>query len=217
MSCIPWWGPFPVIEPDRGQISWKKTVSNWKKKKNKEIRAWSLLILPDIPSMGAFFHCISSTLGGHPHPRPPPHPLLLIHLLTYSSRCHRWLRLSSIGFFWSSSVGLCWIPGTCKSREGGACTYTVQGQGLPPLALGSAQPGPTRARVRARCWCLGPALIGSSAKTSDLARPRVGPARPCLRVGLASLPQENKIKYFHSFLLSVTYYTYIITAAHRSC
>ena len=29
--------------------------------------------------------------------------------------------------------------------------YTVQGQGLAPLALGSARPDPTRARVRARC------------------------------------------------------------------
>ena len=29
--------------------------------------------------------------------------------------------------------------------------------------------------------------------------PRVGPTRPCLRAGLSSLPQENKIKYFHSY------------------
>ena len=54
-------------------------------------------------------------------------------------------------------------------------SYTVQGQGLAPLALGLAQPDPTRARVRARCWCLGPALIGSRAKTSDLAWPWPGP------------------------------------------
>ena len=77
----------------------------------------------------------------------------------------------------------------CSSRHH---VYTVQRQGLAPLALGSARPDPTRARVRARCWCLGPALIGSRAKTSDL-------ARPCLRVGIASLPQEIFFFFFHSY------------------
>ena len=50
--------------------------------------------------------------------------------------------------------------------------YTVQEQGLAPLALGLAWLDPNRAR----CWCLGLDLIGSRAKTSDLARPW-----PCLR------------------------------------
>ena len=65
-----------------------------------------------------------SMLGGRPRrprPRPPPHPLLLVHLRTYSSRCHRhwlhWLCLSYVGFFWSS-VSLHWIPSVCESREG---------------------------------------------------------------------------------------------------
>ena len=43
-------------------------------------------------------------------------------------------------------------------------------------------------------------------------------ARPCLRAGLASLPQEIKIKYFHSYQAGVTH-TYIIivvVAAHRT-
>ena len=47
--------------------------------------------------------------------------------------------------------------------------YTVQGQGLAPIGLGSTRPDPNRARVRPDFWCLGPALMGSRAKESDLA------------------------------------------------
>ena len=52
--------------------------------------------------------------------------------------------------------------------------YTVQGQGLAPQAvgLGLAWPDPIRARVGPDFWRLGPALMGSRAKASDLARPQ---------------------------------------------
>ena len=92
------------------------------KKKNKEIRARSTMIVPNVPSRGGIFswhaliYCLS-TLGGHP--RPPPHLLLLVHRLTCSCHCchHHLLWLSCAGFFWSL-VGLRWTLGACVSQAG---------------------------------------------------------------------------------------------------
>ena len=57
--------------------------------------------------------------------------------------------------------------------------YTVQGWSLALLALSLAWPNSNRARVRARCWCLGPALIRRDCQ---------GFWNPCgLRVGYAGV------------------------------
>ena len=68
--------------------------------------------------------------------------------------------------------------------------YTVQGQGLVPIGPGSTRPDPNRARVRPDFWHLGPALMGSRAKESDLARPGPTWGRPS--------PTLSEVQVLHS-------------------
>jgi hypothetical protein len=73
-----------------------------------------------------------------------------------------------VAFFFWGEVGKMSSAGFLFSTT---FEYTVQGQGLAPIGPGSTRPDPNRARVGPDFWRLGPALMGSRAKVSDLARP----------------------------------------------
>ena len=94
--------------------------------------------------------------------------------------------------------------------------YTVRGQGQWPLARGRPWPCPKRVRVGPELWWSGPALMGSRASTSCLARPGLARGWPDPTMSWAGGQCVTVIVFFFSGLKIFKRYVTMWQHHHRN-